>query len=93
MLKAQKPSVSGEDFEKLNDRAKALMIRLESLQKNDSEKSELIMEDSNQKSDYLSEEKSENPPDGSLMKNLSNSKDQNDKPDLEDLARKFSTRD
>ena len=33
MLKAQKPSVSGEDFEKLNDRAKALMIRLESLQK------------------------------------------------------------
>ena len=64
------------------------MIRLESLQKNDSEKSELIMEDSNQKSDYLSEEKSENPHDGSLIKNLSNSKDQNDKPDLEDLDKR-----
>ena len=88
LLKAQKPSVSGEDFEKLNDRAKALMIRLESLQKNDSEKSELIMEDSTKKRDYLSEEKSENPHDGSLIKNLSNSKDQNDKPDLEDLDKR-----
>lgn len=88
LLKAQKHPVSAEDFDRLNERAKTLMIRLDSLQKNDSQKTKLIMEDANKKSNYLPEEKSEKPSDSSSINNLGNSKVQNDKPDLEDLDKR-----